>query len=158
MMLILSSQMYKYDMEWLLIMMDHTKINKYQAFFMILPNLPTIFLAIYDNQSHITQLTLEMSYMTIWHNYHDNNNMNVYLHQLQQLIIPANVKLIIPPNKMTRWLTTMASIASNFSNFNKAYINTSNQIENANNNNFKCQTGPITKFGSPTKCYWTNTI
>ena len=57
--------MYKYDMELLLIMMDHNKIHnsfafksrlviKYQEFLMILPKLPMTFIEIYDTQSHIT--------------------------------------------------------------------------------------------------------
>ena len=71
-------------MELLLIMMDHNKIHnsfafksrliiKYQEFLMILPKLPMTLIAIYDTQSHITQLALEISYMTILHHCHNNN-------------------------------------------------------------------------------------
>ena len=92
-----------------LIMMDNNKIHnlfkfksnlgiKYQDFIMILQNVPTIFIAIHDTQSHITQLTLDMSYMTIWNNCYNNNhnNIKIYHNHLQQLLIPANVRQLLP--------------------------------------------------------------
>ena len=59
---------------------------------MILPNSQTTFSDIYNTLLHLIQLTMEMSYMTIWNNCHNNNNIN---NQLQQMVIQANVKLII---------------------------------------------------------------
>ena len=81
-------------MELLLIMMDHNKINnsfkfksnlgiKYQDFLMILQNLTTIFITIYNIQLH--------NY-TILHNCHHTHNIKVYPNQLQQLLIPAKVR------------------------------------------------------------------
>ena len=90
----LSLQMCEYDMESLLILMNYNKINnsfkfnshlgiQYQRiFFMIWPNSQTTFRAIYDTRLHLTQLTIEMSYMTIWNNCHNNNNIKVYPNQI----------------------------------------------------------------------------
>ena len=102
--------MCEYDMELLLVMIDNNNIHnsfkfksnsgiKYQEFLMILQNVPMTFIAIYNIQSHITQLTLEMSYMTIWNNCHNNNNITIYLNQLQQLIIPAHIRQFLLPPK-----------------------------------------------------------
>ena len=78
-------------MELLLIIIRliiHLNSNQIQVlhikifFFMILPNLPMILIAIHDIQLHVTQLAMELSYMTILHNCHNNNNITIYLTQI----------------------------------------------------------------------------
>ena len=122
------SQMYEYDMELLLIMMDHNKINnsfefkshldiKYHEFLMIFCQIYQRYSFQFTNtQSQKTQLTLDMSYMTIWNNCHNNNNVTVYLNQLQQLLIQI----------ITIWLITIAPIVTKVAISPKAQINTSN--------------------------------
>ena len=106
--------MCEYDMELLLIMMDHDNIHnsfelkshlgiKYQGFLIILPNLPMTFIAIYDIQLHITQLAPEMSYMTILNDCHNTNDIKVYPNQLQQLMIPANIRQFLNTTQKSRY-------------------------------------------------------
>ena len=131
-MLILSLQMYEHDMDLLLIMMNHHKTNnsftfrsnsgiKYQDFFIILPNLPTIFIAIYTYSITETQLPMEMSYMTIWNNCHNNNKVTIYPTQIATTTIQTNIRHFSNTTKNNN-----DAISTNLAISTKAQINSSN--------------------------------
>ena len=102
-MFILSPQMYEYDMELLLIMMDHNKINNSFKFKSNSGIKCHEFLMILQKCTNNTYCNLQYSiaYYTIntgnlihdhLHHCHNNNNIKVYPNQLQQLLIPAKVR------------------------------------------------------------------